>query len=474
MGIHRPIDGRTADHADRHAWSRGYQPVRCFPFVPLEDIDEEWKERWKPEHLKTISAFHNTAGGRLIVGRNDMGVNVGVGDVEGTLKSISDSIQNVLGISAIVRTEIIDGVVCIVVDVPRGRGKIDYNGQFFKRIGNTTHLIRHEELKDIIAEERGMFWMDGSSGSHPAALSADAVKSFIEMGRRVNRIPDGIDPSDVNAILDRYGLLCDDGTVTIAGALLFSEHPRRLNRGALVKIGQFDAGGILRREDIVDAPLILIPDLAVDILFDRYVPPTFRYEGAFRVLAYPYPRDGLRELIVNAVVHMDYRSEGPVTISVHPDRVEIFGFGGLPDGWTVETLMGKHRSIPRNRTLAEVFHDAGYVENWAQGIRKVINSCVENGNPQPEFVLEREGLSVTVMQSTPSEGTGSDTFVPTENQRRMLECISSDPSVTQKRMSEITGLTERTIASNLSKLVEAGVIRREGSRKSGRWVVLHR
>ena len=71
--------------------------------VPLEDIDEEWKEIWKSEYLKTISAFHNTAGGRFIVGRRDDGTFVGVQDVKGTLKSVSDSILYVLGISVTVR-----------------------------------------------------------------------------------------------------------------------------------------------------------------------------------------------------------------------------------------------------------------------------------------------------------------------------------------------------------------------------------
>ncbi len=439
--------------------------------VPLEDVDEEWKEIWKSEYLKTISAFYNTAGGRFIIGRRDDGTFVGVQDVKGTLKSISDSIQNVLGISATVRSQIFDDKVCIVVDVPTGRNKIDYDGRFYKRVGNTTHLIRREELKDIIADERGAFWMDESSGQSPDSISIDAVRRFIDMGKGVDRIPKDIDAADVNAILDRYGLLCDDGAVTIAGILLFAEHPRRINRGAFMKIGEFDGEGVLRREDIVDAPLILVPDLAVEMLFDRYIPPTFKYEGALRRLADPYPRDGIRELIVNAVVHTDYRSKEPVAVSVHPDRVEVFGFGGLPDGWTVETLVGRHRSIPRNQTLADVFHDAGYVENWAQGIRRVMDSCEANGNPRPEFVLEPEGLSATILSASRWTVETTTGFVPTENQRLILDCIASDPSITQPMISEMTGISEKAVRNNLSKMVDSGIVRREGSKKDGKWVI---
>lgn len=300
----------------------------------------------------------------------------------------------------------------------------------------------------------------------------NAIRRFIEMGENADRIPKGIDSSDIATILDRYGLLCDDGSVSIAGALLFSEHPRKINNGAFLKIGEFDRSGILRREDIIDAPLILVPDMAVDILFDRYIPPKFEYEGVFRKLVDQYPRDGVRELIVNAVVHMDYRSRNPATVSIYPDKIDIFGFGGLPDGWTAKTLTNNHRSVLRNQTLANVFHDAGYVENWAQGIRKVMDSCKINGNPPPIFTLEHEGLSAMISTRLPVIRKEQETIVLAKNQKLILDCILSEPFITQKKLSEITGLSERTIRYNLSKMVDASIITRKGGKKGGSWEIV--
>lgn len=157
--------------------------------------------------------------------------------------------------------------------------------------------------------------------------------------------------------------------------------------------------------------------------------------------------------------------------------MEVFCFGGLPDGWTVETLMGKHKSIPRNQTLADVFHDAGYVENWAQGIRRVMESCEANGNSLPQFALESEGLSVTVysnhfQQEVPQEAiVQRDVFIPTKNQELILECITSNPSITQIEISAATGLSEKAVRNNLSKMVEAGIVHRDGSKKDGKWIV---
>lgn len=121
--------------------------------------------------------------------------------------------------------------------------------------------------------------------------------------------------------------------------------------------------------------------------------------------------------------------------------------------------------------MADVFHDAGYVENWAQGIRRVMEACEINGNPAPEFALEREGLAVFV-SSTACQESVSVVFVPTENQKRIIDCILTDPSMTQNRMAEITGLSEKSVRNNLSKLVDAGVVRREGSKKDGRWIII--
>ena len=171
--------------------------------------DEEWKEIWRSEYLRTISAFYNTAGGRFIVGRRDDGTFVGVQDVKGTLKSVSDSIQNVLGISVTVRSQTFDDKVCIVVDVPMGRNKIDYDGRFYKRVGNTTHLIRREELKDIISEERGTFWMDEPCDFTPADIVQTAISSLVVKGQGIGRIPKDVDPEGRDCILSRYGLVND-------------------------------------------------------------------------------------------------------------------------------------------------------------------------------------------------------------------------------------------------------------------------
>ncbi len=121
--------------------------------------------------------------------------------------------------------------------------------------------------------------------------------------------------------------------------------------------------------------------------------------------------------------------------------------------------------------MADVFHDANYVENRAQGIRRVMDSCEANGNPRPEFVLEPKGLSDTISSAVRRTAETTTGFAPTDNQRLILGCIASDPSITQRMISEMTGLSERKVRNNLSKMADSGIVRREDSKKDRKWVI---
>ena len=185
--------------------------------------------------------------------------------------------------------------------------------------------------------------------------------------------------------------------------------------------------------------------------------------------------------MVNAIVHKDYRIEEPVTVSVHPNRIDVFCYGGLPEGWTTETLIGDHQSLRRNITLATLYHDAGFVENWAQGIRKVFRECERNGNPKPEFSLESGGLRVTVTSNVidvderiPISVVSTKTKSPTDRQKVIVRMMAANPGITISSIASELGVSPRTVKNDINALTEMGFIRREGNNRSGEWVVMIR
>ncbi|MDO5862170.1 MAG: ATP-binding protein [Thermoplasmata archaeon] len=125
--------------------------------MTIENSEEEWKATWSRDWLKTISAFYNTSGGRLVIGRADDGSYVGVDNPKDTLKVVSDTVSNLLHIPIDVLAEEFDGKTCIVVLVPEGNRAVSYDGGYYKRIGNTTRRLDGDALQDFLLSKLNRF-----------------------------------------------------------------------------------------------------------------------------------------------------------------------------------------------------------------------------------------------------------------------------------------------------------------------------
>lgn len=58
-----------------------------------------------------------------------------------------------------------------------------------------------------------------------------------------------------------------------------------------------------------------------------------------------------------------------------------------------------------------------------------------------------------------------------ENQKKILEEMKSNPSTTAKILSQKVGISQRKIQENIRFLKENGLVERKGSNKSGKWLV---
>ncbi len=150
--------------------------------VDLENNQEEWKEIWDSSYIKAIAAFYNTDGGRMIVGRSDDGMFVGLADPKDTAKKISDTIHNKLHINVSVRIENIESKDCVIVDVCAGNRKVDLDGRFYVRVGNTNQMLEGEELRIALLNEKGRDWLDQTCDYSLEDLSLDAISFFIGVG----------------------------------------------------------------------------------------------------------------------------------------------------------------------------------------------------------------------------------------------------------------------------------------------------
>lgn len=130
----------------------------------------------------------------------------------------------------------------------------------------------------------------------------------------------------------------------------------------------------------------------MEVLLFKYLRAGIGYDGIHRVESYPMPESALREALLNAVVHRDYAIPAPIQIRVHDDCLRIYNPGSLPEGWTLERLLGPHPSRPYNPDIANAFFWAGEIESWGRGIDRVLRACGRAGTPKPEIHLEPGGL----------------------------------------------------------------------------------
>jgi ATP-dependent DNA helicase RecG len=104
------------------------------------------------------------------------------------------------------------------------------------------------------------------------------------------------------------------------------------------------------------------------------------------------PEDALREALVNAIAHRDYRSTANVQVHIYHDRLEIITPGGLPAGMKAEDL--GLRSVPRNPLLFSLFYRMNLVEKIGSGVQRIRDLCREYGVADPKFDVSENWVTV--------------------------------------------------------------------------------
>jgi len=351
---------------------------------------------------------------------------------------------------------------------PQGRA-VDYKGIYYRRAGATTVRVSGSDLRQFIMDAGGLIWTNLTTDKVKLNdISPDAVRTFIKRGQDVQRISSAADPNDIEGVMRRYNLMTDDG-ITNAGAILFSEYPTHVTHAAVTKIGLFSEDGRLMMEDVIKMPVIFQPEETYKRLIDKYVQPRFELEGVIRKQKYQYPPLALRESVFNSVIHRQYMSSEHTTISVHPDRVEIYNPGSLPKGWTAKSLPTKHESKPANPLIAEIFHDMGIVEQWGRGMRLIQEECEKAGNPQPTYKVNKFGITVTFRPLDPMKdiSISIDDLEPLELE--VYKMIAEGRYTKAEDVAKALRSSERGIRRITDKLRDVGLIRRAGSKKTGVW-----
>jgi ATP-dependent DNA helicase RecG len=189
-----------------------------------------------------------------------------------------------------------------------------------------------------------------------------------------------------------------------------------------------------------------------------------------RKQVWDYPVEALREAVVNAICHRDYTISSAVEIRISRDSLKVWSPGRLASGITLPELFTSHASILRNKGVAQVLYDIGWIERWGGGIQKMRSACLEAGIPEPVF-QEDQGFSVIFRKDIFSAEYLNRMGL---NARQILavEYIRAKGKITNSEFQVLASIKKRQATTDLNDLEQRQIISRIGKTGKGTHYIL--
>lgn len=460
-----------------------------------ENQNLEFKESWRDEYLRYVSGFANSQGGSLLIGVDDNGVVVGVENAKKLLETLPNKIVSTTGVIPEVSLLEENGKEYIRISIGPSNTPVTFNGRLYLRSGSTLQEMDGIAAQNFLLNKMGIPWdAQVVDDTGIKDIDAAAVSYFVAEGISKGRLAKSTEKDSVEKILGNLKLMADDGRMTMAALLLFGKNPQKYCLNARFKIGRFGNGaGALITQDLIEGNLIQMADKVMDVLSAKYLVRPIHYEGMQRVEPLEIPEKGLREILYNSIIHKSY--DGPDNqMKVYDGRISLWNYGKMPEGTTISDMFKEHRSMPRNKLIANAFYFAGFVEAWGRGFEIIENAFKDAELEIPTFVEEFSGVTVNIKREVfyaiqhgakiddrtgkvkAVYDTNDDIEKLSERQRFILQCFGSDDieNVTENASSiaKKVGVSLRTIMRDIEKLKQLGLIEHVGPDKGGHWRVL--
>lgn len=431
-----------------------------------ESQNIEYKPGWRDEYLKWICGFANAGGGKIYLGIADNGEVIGVPDSKKLLEDIPNKVRDTLGILVDVNLHGTDKGNYIEIIVDPYPYPVNYKGQYHYRSGSTKQEMKGAALDRFMLQKKGKRW-DGVPVPNIAVsdLKQETIDFFKKRGIKSQRISEDV-LTDTNEHLLENLQLIENGYLKRAAILLFYSNPEKFVTGAYIKIGYFKTDIELIFQDEIHGNLFEQIEKAIDLLFTKYIKANISYEGINRIETFEYPKNAVREGLLNCVAHKDYSDGVPIQISVYDDKIIIWNEGRLPENWTVENLLKKHPSKPYNPDIANALFRSGYIESWGRGTLNMINDCLVAGLPAPCYYYDMSGFRVEFRKDIYNEEYLKSIGL-NKRQIKAVLYAKGKGSITNAEYRDMNDTKQTLSSKELAEIVEKGILESSGTKGRG-------
>ncbi len=432
----------------------------------------EFKENFDKDSIETAAAFANAKGGIILIGIADRGKIKGVTVGKETLNEWANQIAQSTEPRLIpeIATTNIDGKTVVAIMIKQFPLKpVSAKGRYFKRVGSSNRAMTPNEITEMHIQSIGTSW-DATIAENKTVEDIDLknVERYIKEANAAGRRK--IEESAAE-VLEKLELI-KNGKAAWAAILVFGKEPQKPLLQSAVHCGRFK----LDKTRIIDDLMIesdLIDEVGETMKFiSRHISVRYEFEGTpRRKEIWEYPLEALREAVINAIVHRDYTASSNIQIEIYDDRIEIWNPGRLLPGVRIEDLYKKeHKSVIRNKLIAQLFYDFGYIEKYGSGTVKILNLCKEQGLPPPEFMEEFGGFSVVFRKDIYNEKYLRDIGL-NERQIKAVLYVKEKGKITNKEYREMTGLSDEGVRIDINKLIERNILQEKGKGRNTFYII---
>jgi ATP-dependent DNA helicase RecG len=374
-------------------------------------------------------------------------------------------------------TEDDEGHLIYALRVPRSIELHAMNdGRVLIRTGAKNRPLGGQEIMRLAsAKSTGDYESEVVHGATREDFSRKMIDEYLGKRAERSKRPYG---GKVDELLIEIGALTPDGKPTIAGILLFSEYPQKwLPQSSVVFArfvgtmprGESGLAGYVRREELT-GPLPRLIEASWNIVWSEMAVSAV-VKTLEREEKPEYPQFAVREAIVNAICHRDYRLRGRrIELRMYSDRLEVISPGSLPGFITVENIKDEHFS--RNPRIVNGLFQWGYIEELGLGIDRMIEVMEQAGHRPPNFDARPYSFAVTLYNEREKPKPPDWVRNMNHRQARALQYIREEGSITNREYRNLcAGVSAETLRLDLVDLVERGILIKVGSKKGTHYIL---
>ncbi len=194
--------------------------------------------------------------------------------------------------------------------------------------------------------------------------------------------------------------------------------------------------------------------------------------GLQRIEETEYPISVVREALVNAVCHRDYKLSGrSIELRMYTDRLEIISPGGLPAHITLDNIVEEHYS--RNPRIVNALYYWRYIEELGLGVDRMIEDMLKGGLQKPVFDAKPHRFTVALFNKRdPMRQSQSWEGNMNERQMKALEYIQRSGAITNSDYRALCPhVGPESLRLDLADLVNRGILLKIGDKRGTRYIL---